>query len=148
MLANTELKNILTPFDHSLTVNEAAETQSPVVGGEVFALTQFPLLSKNTENVTVATNASLPDDEFRQRYLSSGQYVPEPGLLAALSYDAAAMAIAAIGTNDPNESIANNSYAGINGSIHFVDGYWADAPIHYYRYDAEGKLTSEDRPIK
>jgi len=148
MLASAELEKVLTPFDHSVTVNEAAEIQSPIVGGEIFALTQFPLLSKNTENVTVASSANLPDADFRRRYLGSGQYVPEPGLLATLSYDAAAMAIEAIGTNDPNQQIANNTYTGLNGNIRFEDGYWADAPIHYYHYDANGKLTPEDRPVK
>lgn len=147
MLASAELQNVLTAFDHTITVNEAAEIQSPVVGGEVFALMQFPLLQKNTENVTIASNASLPNADFRQRYLGSGQYVPEPGLLATLSFDAAAMAIEAIATSDPDQQIATNTYTGLNGNIHFVDGYWADAPIHYYRYDANGKLTSEDRPV-
>lgn len=148
MLASAGLEKVLTSFDHSITVNEAAEIQSPVVGGEVLALMQFPLLRKNTENVTIASSANLPNAEFRQRYLGSGQYVPEPGLLATLSYDAAAMAIEAIDTSDANQQIANNIYTGLNGSIHFVDGYWADAPIHYYRYDANGKLTPEDRPVK
>lgn len=148
MLASNQLESILTPFDHSITVTEAAEIQSPVVGGEVFAMTQFPLLSKNLENITIASSASLPDADFHQRYLSSGQYVPEPGILASLSYDAATIALAAIRSNNPNQHIANSSYTGLNGNIHFVDGYWSDAPIHYYRYTAEGKLTPENRPIK
>ncbi len=148
MLASAQLESILTPFDHIITGTEAAEIQSPVVGGEIFALTQFPLLSKNLENVTIVSSASLPDADFRQRYLSSGQYVPEPGLLATLSYDAAAMALEALQSNNPSQSIAGNTYNGLNGSIHFVEGYWAEAPIHYYRYSAEGKLTPEDRPVK
>ncbi len=148
MLASAELDNVLTPFDHSVTVTDAAELEAPVVGGETFALTQFPLLSKNASSVTIASSASLPDADFRQRYLSSGQYVPEPGLLATLSYDAAGMALEAVRSNDANQSIATASYNGLNGNIHFVDGYWADAPINYYRYDANGKLTPEDRPIK
>ncbi len=148
MLASDKLESVLTPFDHTISVNEAAEMQIPVVGGEVFALTQFSLLSKNLENVTIASSASLSDSDFRQRYLSSGQYVPEPGLLATLSYDAATIALKAIGSNDPNQQMAKSSYNGLNGSIHFVDGYWADAPIHYYHYDAADKLTPEDRPIK
>jgi hypothetical protein len=147
MLASADLSNILTPFDHNLTVTEAADIQAPIVGGEIFALTQFPLLSKNTGSVTVASNASLPDADFRQRYLSSGQYVPEPGLLATLSYDAAGMALEAINSGDPNQGIAKNMYHGLNGDIHFDDGYWADAPIHYYKYEGN-KLTPEDRPVK
>jgi hypothetical protein len=148
MLASVELDNVLTHFDHPLTVNEAAEIRTPVIGGEMFALTQFPLLATNIQNVSIASSASLPDADFRQRYLSRGQFVPEPGLLATLSYDAAAMAIEAIGTNDPNQQIANSTYVGLNGSIRFVNRYWADAPINYYRYDAKGKLMPEDRPVK
>ncbi|MBI1276490.1 MAG: hypothetical protein GC179_00030 [Anaerolineaceae bacterium] len=148
MLASNQLASVLTPFDHTLNVNEAAELQSPVVGGEVFALMQFPLLSKNTEKITIASSASLPDADFRQRYLSTGQYVPDPGLLATLSYDATTIAINALKSNTPNQQIALETYNGINGSIHFVDGYWVEAPINYYRYNSEGKLTPEDPPVK
>ena len=148
MLASIELNGLLTPFDHILTVTEAAEMEAPVVGGEVFALTQFPILSKNIGNVTVASSASLPDADFRQRYVRSGQYVPEPGLLATLSYDAATMALEAMRGHDVNQSIATGSFSGLNGIIRFVDGYWADAPIYYYKYDVKGKLTPVDRPIK
>ncbi len=148
MLASDKLESVLTSFDHSIIVTEAAEIQSPVVGGEVFAMTQFPLLSKHLKNVTIASSASLPNADFRQRYLNSGQYVPEPGLLASLSYDAATVALEAIRSNNPNKHIANSSYSGLNGNIHFADGYWANAPINYYRYNSAGKLTPEDRPIK
>ena len=114
----------------------------------MFALTQLPMLSHNTDNVTIASSASLPDANFRQRYLGTGEYVPEPGLLATLSYDATRIALEAMQSDDPNQSIANGSYKGLNGEIHFVDGYWADAPINYYKYDKAGKLMPEDRPIK
>ncbi|MBA3872510.1 MAG: hypothetical protein H0X30_25515 [Anaerolineae bacterium] len=148
MLASAQLEGVMTPFDHIMSVTEAADIPTTVVGGNVFALTQFPLLSKSTANITIASNASLPDADFRQRYLSSGEYVPEPGLLATLSYDAAAMALDAIQSSDPNQSIANSSYNGLNGTIHFIDGYWADAPIHYYRYNNVGHLTPVDGSVK
>ncbi len=148
MLASANLDNILTPFDHIVTVTEAAAIQIPIVGGELFSLTQFPLLSKNPDNITIASSASLPDADFTQRYLSSGQYVPQPGLLATLTYDAAGIALSAIRINDANQSIAIGSYTGLNGNIHFVGGYWVDAPINYYRYDAKGDLTPENRPVK
>jgi len=147
MLASSQLESVLTPFDHSVTVTEAADIQSPVVGGEIFALAQFPLLNKHPDNVTIASSASLADEDFRQRYLSSGQYVPEPGLLATLSYDAAVMALEALQSKDVNRSLATGSYKGLNGDIHLVDGYWLEAPIHYFHY-VDGKLTPEDRPIK
>jgi len=147
MLASSQLESVLTPFDHSVTVTEAADIQSPVVGGEIFALAQFPLLNKHPDNVTIASSASLADEDFRQRYLSSGQYVPEPGLLATLSYDAAKIALVALQDHDINAIIANDRHTGLNGVIHFVDGYWLEAPIHYFHY-IDGKLTPEDGPVK
>jgi hypothetical protein len=147
MLASAKLETLLTPFDHDITVTEAADMQDAVIGGDVFAMTQFPLLSKNTNNVTIVSSANLSDADFKRRFLGGGEYVPEPGLLATLSYDAAGIAIEALGSRDANQTIANGTYSGLNGSIHFVDGYWADAPIHYFHYE-NGKLAPENRPVK
>lgn len=146
LLAGKQLDSVLTTRVH--TIEEAAEGKSPVIGGEIFTLSQFPLLTNNPEFVTIVSSASRPNADFRQRYLNSGQYIPEPGLLATLTYDAAGIALEAIKTSDPNQSIASTTYNGLNGEIRFVDGYWADAPIHYYRYDANWKLISDDRTTK
>jgi hypothetical protein len=143
MLTSKQLESIQTV--NSATLEEAAQAQSPFVGGEIFALSQFPLVSKNLDNVKIASSASLPDADFRKRYRSSGQYVPEPGLLATLSYDAAGMALEALKSGN-SKSISTIAYTGLNGDIRFVDGYWADAPLHYYRYDENNRLAPEDSP--
>lgn len=143
MLASKQLESLLTI--NVSTLEEATQVKAPVVGGEIFALSQFPLISKNLSNVTVASSSSLPSEEFRRRYLSSGQYVPEPGLLATLSYDAAGIALEAIQSGDP-KSMRGTTYKGLNSDIRFVDGYWVDAPIYYYRYDTDGNLIIEISP--
>jgi hypothetical protein len=33
------------------------------------------------------------------------------------------------------------TFDGINGQIRFANGYWADAPIHRYRFEATGQLV-------
>lgn len=143
MLASDQLGSLLSP-------NEQLEnaTDANVVGGEMFALQQVPMLIDDLSGITIVSSARLPDENFRQRYLSSGQFVPEPGLLATLTYDAAGIALDALQTTDANTTIATMRYKGLNGSIQFKDGYWIDAPINYFAYDTERKLTPEDRPVK
>ncbi len=145
ILASKQLEGELTV--NVSTLEQAAQVQSPVIGGEIFALSQFPLTSKNLNNVTIASSATLPDTEFRKRYLSGGQFVPEPGLLATLSYDAAGIALEAMQSGNLHQGIST-TYNGLNGDIRFLDGYWASAPIYYYRYNANGKLTAENPPTK
>lgn len=142
MLASDQLAALLSPDE------QLDSTVGNVIGGEVFALQQVPLLIDDLSGITIVSSASLPDENFRQRYLSSGQFVPEPGLLATLTYDAAGIALDALQTADANTTIATMRYEGLNGSIQFIDGYWADAPINFFDYDTAGKLTPEDRPVK
>jgi len=143
MLASDQLQTLISP-----TAQVEPIVDSNVVGGEVFALKQVPKLVDDLSGITVVSSASLPDKAFQQRYVGSGQFVSAPGLLATLAYDAAGIALDALQTPDARNAIATMTYTGINGSIQFVDGYWADAPINYYRYDAKGNLTPEDRPVK
>jgi hypothetical protein len=138
MLASKQLESSLTV--NVSTLEEAAQAKSPILGGEIFALNQFPLISNNLDSVIIASSASLPNTDFRQRYLNGGQFVPEPGLLATLSYDAAGIALEAVQSGNP-KSINSMTHKGLNGDIRFVEGYWSDAPIYYYRYDANAKLT-------
>lgn len=50
---------------------------------------------KSSGGVFILSDERPPDEAFRQRYLNSGQYVPEPGSLAVPVFDAATAAIAA-----------------------------------------------------
>ena len=74
--------------------------------------------------------------------MNSGLYVPEPGLLATLTHDAVGMALEAMQQSDVATALASQSYDGLNGRRRFEDGYWVDAPIHYYRYTDGGKLVT------
>ncbi len=143
MLASNEVYMLFSPIELSDILPD-----TNIVGGEILALKQVPLLISDLSRITVISSASLPDEAFRQRYMGSGQFVPEPGLLATLTYDAANMALNALQTNDATATLATMTYEGLNGSIRFVDGHWADAPINDFTYTADGLLTPVDRPVK
>ncbi len=138
MLASSELDDIITT-PPAIGVTEAAELDTPLVGGEIFALEQFPQLRDSLDGITIVSSGSLPDDEFAERYLASDQFVPAPGLLATLTYDAFGMVARTMGDSvergEISRAIAVMTYNGLNGDIRFENGYWADAPINYYSYD-------------
>jgi ABC-type branched-subunit amino acid transport system substrate-binding protein len=133
-----------------IEVTDAAELPAPIIGGEVFALKQFPLLRDNLEGITILSSASLADSDFSQRYLTSDLYVPPPGLLTTLAYDATHLAAQTVASNPTRTEVLNSlqstNYTGINGIISFDNsGYWSNAPLRTYRYNAERELTpSED----
>lgn len=119
-----------------------------IFASEILSLKQIPLLYSQDElaRFHILSSSSLPDAEFHDRYINSAEFVPEPGLLTTLSYDAGAIAVEAI---QNNVSLTAIDYQGLNGRIHFTDGYWQDAPIYEYVYDDSGRLVlSSDNPIK
>ncbi|QPC80891.1 hypothetical protein G4Y79_14360 [Phototrophicus methaneseepsis] len=124
---NAELFYLITP-------------QDAIIGDERLSLAQLPLLTEDLSHVTIVSSAALPDNDFRESYLSSAEFAPEPGLLASLTYDAAAMAITAIERKQPIDEL---QYEGLNGPIRFENGYWADAPILTYTY-LDGELVLSD----
>lgn len=142
ILANHELD---TQFDAppQIGVTEAAEYPAPVTGSEVFALKQFPLLRDNLSAITILSSATLPAAAFTERYLASDLFVPPPGLLVTLAYDATHIAAQSINASraQVHEGLQQIEYSGINGTIRFQDGYWANAPINAYRYDDNRQLT-------
>jgi hypothetical protein len=130
MLTSAELDSLVTlPDDFEIT--DAPELTLPIVGSDILALAQLPLLNQSPDNITVVSSGTLPDENFRQRYLSMDLFAPEPGLLATLAYDAAGLAIKAIKTGT---SLSDITYSGMNGTIQFENKYWQNAPIHRYRY--------------
>lgn len=129
MLASHEIDTLVTlPNDFSMTDH----WQMPLIGSEILALAQLPKVQESLSGITVISSASLPDEAFRQRYLAMGQFTPEPGLLATLTYDAVGMTLEAIRTNT---SLNNIVYSGMNGTIRFENGYWQNAPIQHFYYD-------------
>jgi hypothetical protein len=122
----------------SFSLYEAA-TLPETTGGEVFALKSFAALSPEAENVTVVTSAIPPSSEFRERLTASDLYVPEPGLLATLAYDAGTVAARVVSQSatraEVQAALREANIEGINGRIGFnANGYWADAPVYEYRY--------------
>jgi ABC-type branched-subunit amino acid transport system substrate-binding protein len=135
----------------ALDVVDAASLTEILVGGEVFALAQFPKLSSHLENITIISSASLPNAAFAERYRASGLFVPEPGLLATLTYDATRIAFEAASQQNraaANDAIAHIEYGGLSGTIGFKNQFWADAPLHLYRYNADGQLTPVEGVVK
>ncbi len=137
MLASADLP------PESREITEMARLNGDIVGGEIFGLKQFALLGGDTPHAVIVTNAALADSAFRERLLNSGLYIPEPGLLSTLSYDAARMAAAASRTSSPADTLRNMRYEGLNGTIHFENGYWSGAPLHAYRYDSDCLQSSK-----
>jgi ABC-type branched-subunit amino acid transport system substrate-binding protein len=126
-------------------VTQAVALETPVVGGEVFALRNFTRMRDDSADITIASSGSLPNPQFTERYRQSDPFAPLPGLLATLTYDAFHMILLADHTNrtNLNTTLQNRTYEGLNGSIQFVDGYWENAPVHFYRYE-NGQLTTAD----
>ncbi|MFN8530739.1 MAG: hypothetical protein U0670_19200 [Anaerolineae bacterium] len=96
-------------------------------------------------NAPIYASASIPDTAYVARIRASDPFAPEPMLLSSLIYDAASLTIPAAITGDRADAaqmLTNTNYQGLNGSIRFVEGWWADAPIYAYHYDATGRLTA------
>jgi hypothetical protein len=119
-------------------ITSITENNFPLMGSELFALKQVSVLYSDLSGITVLSSASLPDVDFIQRYLASDSFVPQPGLLTTLTYDATHLAIESIVNETP---LRETQYTGINGTIVFdADGYWRDALLYEYIYE-NGELV-------
>jgi hypothetical protein len=142
VLSNPDIQDALTT-DPQVSITEAARLETPITGGDVLALEQFPRLRDSLDGVTILSSGSLPDADFAARYTANDPFAPEPGLLATLTYDAFEMLLATMRTDNLaalRDAIAGTTYEGLNGAIRFEHGYWADAPIYRYGYDADRQL--------
>lgn len=144
ILANPATSEALT-IEMDTGVSYIAEMPVPLVAHEVAALKQLPQLRHDLIGITVISGSRFPDVQFTERYLASDLFVPEPGLLVTLGYDAAALAAQVVHSQtEAREGLGAISYNGINGVIDFEDGYWQDAPLIRYQYDATGRLVEVD----
>ncbi len=132
MLAPSTIESLLDNSD-----NEA----DLIFGGELLSLSQIPIVTENFEALRVVSSSTLASETFRENYLASAEFAPEPSLVATLTYDASNIVLEAIQTNTP---ISEINYEGINGSFRFEDNYWVDAPVHIYQYDNSGILEILD----
>lgn len=116
------------------------------VSAELLALKQVQRLRDSTGSMTIVSSASLPNVDFVARYQASDAFAPAPSLISTLAYDAAGLALNAISVAPNRQAVTDRlhtiDYQGINGQITFDDhGYWQDAPLHVYQYNADGVLT-------
>lgn len=139
MLSNPEISEFIS-VEPRLDIITASGIDSPMIGSEIFSLKQLSELQNSLDKITIVSSASLPEKGFTERYLSSAEFAPEPGLLATLTYDATAMAVQAAQAANPLQAIQDTTYAGLNGTIRFEGNYWANAPIHYYGYNPNRQL--------
>jgi ABC-type branched-subunit amino acid transport system substrate-binding protein len=152
VLASPQIDSRITAPPH-VSVTDAANLDGPVVGGDVFGLAQFPMLRAQLDGVTVASSGSLPGADFTARFRNNDPFAPQPGLLALPTYDATRLiAQAMLGGAQSRTALIDATdaanYVGLSGDLHFVGGYWADAPIHTYRFDEIGELRAVDDVVK
>lgn len=133
VLSNPQIPERIN-LSENLSITQAAQQAAPLVGSDMLAMKAFPLLRSNISIVRIISSGSLPDAAFRDRYLKTGLFVPEPGLLSTLTYDAFVMALRAVRTGDVSLALKTMTYRGLNGEIHFEQGYWANAPLYTYCY--------------
>jgi ABC-type branched-subunit amino acid transport system substrate-binding protein len=144
MMANPELDSLITALSQS-NIIDAITLEAPIIGGDAFALEQFPMLRENLEGITIATSGSLPDSTFQQRYRNSAQFTPQPGLLATSTYTAAQMILT---TWEQNKTLDRSGLQALLNANGFKDGYLESAPINYYAYDSERTLIPVNRPVE
>lgn len=123
------------------SLSELSNAAMPLAAGEVLSLPQVQLLRDDLSGITIVSSGSLPTDDFRQRYQGNDPFAPEPSLLATLTYDATALLIESLHTDQLLDTI---TFDGLNGSIRFENGYWADAPLSRYQYNDTGDLIQLD----
>ncbi len=122
---------------HSLYAANAQLTQA-ASADDLLSLEQARALRDDLAGKVIRSSGSLPEADFRERYLASGRYVPQPKLLATLVYDIAGLVLGALDSQLP---ISQATHRGINGPIRFRDGYWQDAPVHSYTF-VDGDLVA------
>lgn len=120
------------------TLSDLQTESAEVSGSEILSLLAISSVLNDLSNVRVSSSASLPDDDFIERYMNSAEFAPEPNLLATLTYDVTNIVLQSIETDMP---IHQMEYTGINGNFIFSDGYWHSATIYEYQYDAQHNLV-------
>lgn len=129
ILSSPEITSMIS-FEGELQT--ITDSQGEIIGSEMLSLRQVTSLLNDVSNIQIYSSASLPDADFRERYLNSAEFAPEPSLTASLSYDAMGLILHSIKTNAPINAIV---YEGINGIFRFEDGYWLAAPINLFEYE-------------
>jgi len=123
-----------------LDLADAMPQAAPFTGPDVLALPGFAEGRADLSDITVLSSGSLPDADYIARILGHDQFATEPGLLSTLIYDVTQLTIRAAHTGNPISAI---DHTGINGTIRFDEaGYWQNAPVNRYEFDADGNLIT------
>lgn len=143
LLSSASLREHLTLPERVEVEAIPAAVDAVFVGGDILALQQVPHLYPDLDGITVISNSILADEIFIARYRQYDQFAPQPGLLSTLVYDAVSIIIDSSANSVSRaalaQALARQPFVGLNGEIRFQAGYWANAPLHYYRYK-EGQL--------
>lgn len=129
---------VVGQWGHDNTDSETLMAHHPDISQDGILISA--LTFTETLDNEILSSATLPDADFAERYINSDLYVPEPNLLASLTYDMSGLILKAI---ESDERIIDMTYSGINGEIQFADGYWQNAPILHYQY-VDGELIKVD----
>lgn len=129
VLSHPDINSHMT-LDTRTSIIDAADAPAPFTGGLILTLMQFPQLRPTLDGIRITTTAPLPDTTFRERYLASDLFVPEPGPIAASAYDAGRIVIDAIDSPDLNTTL-----------VELVAAYRAEAALHTLQYDNNGRLV-------
>jgi ABC-type branched-subunit amino acid transport system substrate-binding protein len=144
MLTNPQIPGLLTQSGR-IDITDAAQVETPFIGGEIFGLQAYSELRPNTDDIQILTSGMLAPIDFAERLIASDIFVPAPNHLSLMVYDVTRLLAQVIVNPDMTrdmvaDGIRNINYEGIVGRIRFDEsGYWADAPIYTYIYE-NGKL--------
>lgn len=140
MLTNSQIPDLLSQSGR-IDITDAAEIETPFVGGEIFGLVSYTELRPNLDDIQVISSGMLPSADFAEKLIASDIYVPAPNHLSLNVYDMTQLLTKII--TDPNmtrqtvtESLYAVDYEGNIGRIRFDEsGYWVNAPIYRYQYE-------------
>lgn len=130
LLTNPAIDILLTFTDEITALTSQTQT-TPLIGSDLLSLAQVPQLI-DVNMVEFYSSSDLPSDVFRDRYLNSAEFVPEPRLIAPLTFDAMTIMLTVIIGDISLDAI---NHEGITGTIRFDNGYWVDAPLYHFRYE-------------
>ena len=120
-------------------INEVTDNTETdlLIGGDLLTLEQVPQVVDDLNRIRVISTGQPADDEFSQRYRASDEFVPEPNLLATLTYDVTGLIIELL---EGQNELSGIRYSGITGDIHIENSVWENAPLYTYQYNANGDL--------
>lgn len=135
-----------------ISLAEAIQATTPLIGGTIFALEQFTDLQDSLTDIIIASSAELPDTAFIERYLSSAEFAPQPGLIAHSTYITFDFLAGWMSNNltfvKSPETTRNALVRQIQALDAFTNHYWADAELYFYRYNSTGELTYTDNVVE